>query len=275
MNRERGDTPISTLVVDDEELARELIKSLVRKDPDLLLAGECADGVSALRTITAEHPDLVFLDIRMPGIDGVAVAERLQDVDPQPYVIFTTAFDEYAIRAFELDVLDYLVKPISKPRFRESVRRAKSAIRSNEIVSLSERLIALNRARARTATRSNGEVTIVVRKGDNVVELSSREIVWLEAANQYVHIHTTAGNYTVSESLGTYAKKLPDRGFVRIHRSAVVNCERILSIRRNRNGTHELELTSGDRLTLSRSRTSLLPVLLKHARENRHAGDER
>lgn len=260
--------PISTLIVDDEDLARGLIRSFIRRDRELTMVGECADGAAALDMIESTKPDLVFLDVQMPVLDGVAVAEQVQQFDTAPYVIFTTAFNHYAIRAFEVNALDYLVKPISKPRFVEAVQRAKRAIRSQEIVRLSKRLIALN---AQLSADGPGRLAgqwLTVRKGDVVRQLTTDDIVWLEAANQYVHLHTENDRYTVSESLGNYANRIKDPRFVRVHRSAVVNGTRVRSISRRRNGTHVLHLDNGDELVLARARSALLPRLLRLAREN-------
>lgn len=260
------DVPIPTLVVDDEPLARNLVSALVRREPDLALAGECGDGASALDAIATLEPDLVFLDIHMPVLDGLAVVERLATLDHVPYVIFVTAFDDHAIRAFELNALDYLVKPLEKERFRSAVDRAKTAIRNREMLSLTERLLALGRHVSDSRKRPDGEHELMVRSGDTLAQITTGDILWVEAANQYVQIHTAAKSYTVSESLSRYAKRIRDPRFFRIHRSALVNVAAVTRVTKKSNGTHRLRLSNGDSLTVARSRASMIPSILRAAR---------
>ena len=258
--------PISTLVVDDEPLARSLVSALVRRDPDLLLTGECGDGAAALDEIATKRPDLIFLDIHMPVLDGLAVAEKLAALDHVPYVIFVTAFDDHAIRAFELNALDYLVKPLEKERFRSAVERAKSAIRNREMLSLTERLLALSRAPHATPRRPDGEQELLVRSGESLAQITTSDIIWVEAANQYVQVHTASRSYTVSESLSQYSKRISDPRFFRIHRSALVNVAAVTGVAKKRNGTHRLTLKNGDSLTVARSRAAMVPNILRAAR---------
>lgn len=261
------DATISTLVVDDEVLARNLISSLVRREPGLMLIGESGDGAAALDTVESARPDLVFLDIQMPVMGGLAVAERLAGTEYLPYIIFVTAFDEYAIRAFELNALDYLVKPIEKDRFRAAVARARRAIRDREMVALTERLFQLNRmTRGEQRPPGDGLQELTVRSGDSIIQLTTDDVIWIEAANQYVHIHTGTRTYTVSESLGQYSKRINDPRFFRVHRSAIVNGAAVAGISRQRNGTHLLRLRNGQTLVLARSRASMVPGILRAAR---------
>lgn len=267
MSTTKSDIPVSTLVVDDEELARSLVGALVRRDPDLLLVGECTDGAAALDFIATKSPDLVFLDIHMPVLDGLAVAEALAGRGEAPYIVFVTAFDEHAIKAFELNALDYLVKPIEKQRFRAAVKRATTAIRNKEMLSLTERLLQLGRLReSGVVTDNTQDQELVVRTGDSIVQLTSGDIVWIEAANQYVHIHTESRTFTVSESLSQYAKRIADPRFFRIHRSAIVNGSAVAAVSKKRNGTHLLKLRNGDSLVVARSRASVVPNILRAAR---------
>lgn len=263
----KADMPISTLVVDDEELARSLLRTLIRRDADLLLVGEFADGAAAIEAIREKKPDLVFLDIQMPVLDGIAVAEKLAALEHVPYVIFVTAYDDYAIRAFELNALDYLVKPLQKARFRTTVERAKLAIRNREMLRLTERLLQLGAARSGTSAPPRGEQEITVRSGDRIVQLTTSDISWIEAANQYVHIHANGKTFTVSESLSRYAKRIHDPRFFRVHRSALVNGSAIDRVSKQRNGTHRIRLRDGAELTVARSRASMIPDLLRVARQ--------
>lgn len=266
MTSAKAKVPISTLIVDDEELARNLIGSFVRRDPDLLLVGECSNGSKALEAIARQQPELVFLDIQMPVLNGISVAEQLAAADHVPYIIFVTAYDDYAIKAFELDVLDYLVKPIEKARFRAAVERAKEAIRNKEIVRLTERLLEINGSRAAQAGDADKRSELIVKSGRSIVQIATDDIVWIEAANQYAHIHTNDHTFTVSESLSQYMKKITDRRFIRVHRSAVVNGGSVVAVTRNRNGTHKLRLRNGKEIILARSRSHLVPTILRMAR---------
>ncbi len=261
-----SEVPISALVVDDEELARNLISALIRRDPDLLLVGECSNGPDALETVATRRPDLIFLDIHMPVMSGIAVAERLRTADHVPYVIFVTAFDEHAIKAFELNALDYLVKPLQKGRFRLTVDRAKTAIRNRETLALTRRLLKLSRTGSRASRDRRGDQELTVRNGDSIVQLTTNDIVWIEAANQYVRIHTKSRIFTVCESLSRYSKRISDPEFFRIHRSALVNGRAVERVTKQRNGTHLLKTRNGKTLVLARSRSSMVPDILRAAR---------
>lgn len=264
-------SPIPTLVVDDEPLARELIISLIRRDADLRLVGECGDGAAALDAVARHRPALVFMDVQMPVMDGVELAQRMLAADPKPFVIFVTAYDAYAIEAFEMQALDYLVKPLSKSRFHAALARAKEAIRSREIVGLADRLAALGRRDGDAVEREHYDRErydheLTVRAGDDVVQLLTSEVDWIEAANQYVHIHAGDRRFTVSESLGQYAKRIRDPRFFRVHRSALVNGAAVMRVSRRRNGTHRVVLRTGEEVCVARSRAALVPNMLRAAR---------
>ena len=269
MTPANSNIPISAIVVDDEVLARNLVSKLVRSDPDMILVGEYGNGADALDAIRAHAPEIVFLDIQMPAMDGLTLARKLSELPDPPYIVFVTAYDDYAIDAFELSALDYLVKPIQKSRFSETLFRAKHAIRRREMLDLTERLLALSRSRR--LDDSGDSDSLCVRKGDALVHLDSADIVWIEAASQYVHVHTDNSSYTVSETLSTYANRIRDPRFFRVHRSAVVNGSAIVNIRRLRNGTHRLELRNGQKVAVARSRSALVPDLLRAARQTRVA----
>lgn len=273
ISEDQHEVPISTLVVDDEELARNLIATLVRRDHELLLVGECDNGADALDVIDEQRPDLVFLDVQMPLLNGIGVAETLAGKSHRPYLIFVTAYDEFAIKAFELEALDYLVKPIEKQRFQRSVMRAKSAIRRREMLQLTERLLRLREHHTSGTTPDAAPAQeLTVRHGDTVLQLTTDDVVWVEAANQYVHIHTRTQRFTVSESLGQYAKRIRDPRFFRIHRSALANGAAVERVTKRRNGTHRLHLDNGETLVVARSRAAIVPDLLRVARQSKARG---
>ncbi len=261
---------ISTLIVDDEVLARRLIGSLIQSDADLVLVGECGDGAAALDLIAAQKPDLVFLDVQMPALDGLRVASRLAAFEAPPYVIFVTAFEQFAVKAFELNALDYLMKPIEKGRFHAAVARAKTAIHNGEVLALTQRLLALGASEHRQVSPGPADGhELTVKHGESIVQLSTGDVVWVEAANQYAYIHTPTATYTVSESLSQYAKRIRDERFFRIHRSALVNAGLVDDVARKPNGTHSLRMSTGDTLVVARSRSAIIPGILRVARRAR------
>lgn len=259
---------LKLLLVDDEPLARALLRSLADRDPDLEVVGESADGRDALRDIERERPDIIFLDVQMPRLSGVEVAEKLQADQRRSHVVFVTAHDDYAVRAFELHALDYLVKPIQKARFAECISRAKQVLRTGALSSLSERVLALTKDYHSPPQRmsNDAESGILIRTGDRVDWIQPEQIEWVEAANQYVYVHTPEGTFTLSESLGAFLRRASHPDLVRVHRSAAINTVRIERVVRKSNGTHAIQLASGTEVKLSRRRRDLVPTLLRMAR---------
>lgn len=240
---------LRVVIADDEPLARRLLARLVETEPGLLVVGVATDGEHARQLIAETRPDLVFLDIMMPRLSGVELMRRFGDDPWQPRVIFVTAFDHYAAKAFDLDALDYLVKPIEKARFARAVERARQALTK-----------ATERSDADAAAATTASVRI--RQGDEIVDVPERAIGWLEAASQYVRIHTGDRTFIVAETLGAFHRRLRSQAFIRVHRSAVVNVTRVARVLRRSNRVHELELDTGDRVPLSRSRRRLLADIL-------------
>jgi len=271
MNRNRHNSSqpgISVLVVDDEQLARKLICSLVRKDPDFELLGECGDGDEARRQIRRLQPDLVFLDIQMPGLSGVELVQSLPGKSQMPYIVFVTAFDQYAVKAFEMDALDYLLKPIDPGRFKVTATRAKHAIQQNRIGKLGREIAQMaGQFEAHTGNEEAGHM--VVRKGDELVNLRLDDIVWVEAASQYVHVHTVDHDYTLAKSLKVFQQDLPPGLFTRVHRSAVINRRFVKRVLKKPNGVHELVLLDGTSVPISRSRKHKVRGLLMECVESR------
>lgn len=238
---------VRTLVADDEPLARELMSNLVHRDSDLELVGVAASGSETLSAIEECKPHLLLLDIQMPCLDGISVAEQLAGKVTAPYVIFVTAHDSFALQAFELSVRDYLVKPVSKQAFAAAIRRAK-----NEIS---------------TAVADHPE-PLIVRSGETVSSLLPDDIVWVAAANQYVRLHTaTKHEYVISQSLRQFTRSLSDRMFARIHRSTLINKKHLSSIANN-DGRYSVLMSDGTRHAIARNRKALLPELLAAVRDN-------
>jgi len=224
---------IRALVVDDESLARSNLTVLLRRDPDIGSVAECATGLDAIGEIRKSRPDLVFLDVQMPECGGFDVLELLGS-DAPPTIIFVTAYDEYALRAFEAGALDYLLKPFDDARFSRALNRAK------------EKLAHYLPARPRTAER------IVVRNQGQVLFLSVADIDWIEAAGYYACLHVGPDTHILRRSLSELEQDLGDEKFIRIHRSIVVNLERIRGLELQPGGDYEVVLRSKVRLRLSR-----------------------
>lgn len=240
---------IRALIVDDEPLARERLRTLLRKEPDMEVIAECGDGSRAATAIEKHRPDLVFLDVQMPEADGFDVLEAI-GAEQMPVVIFVTAYDKYALRAFEVSALDYLLKPFDRARFRESLERARQQIRRQRDGEVSERLLALLGAvRARQQHRER----LVVREGGRILFLRVDEIDWVEAAGNYLRLHAGRQSHLIRETMAGIEAQLDPAKFARIHRSAIVNLDRVRELLPGPHGDSTLLLRDGARLTLSRT----------------------
>lgn len=226
---------MKVVIVDDEPLARSAIRGLVAEDPELTVAGECS-GIDAAEMIRREQPDILFLDIQMPEVDGFQVIEQV-GLNAVPAVIFVTAYDEHALRAFEVHALDYLVKPFDDRRFFAALLRAKDHARKSET------------PRERVAR-------FLVRNGEKVLFVKTEDIDWIEAADYYVSLHAGGKTHLLRRSMAELEEDLdPDR-FVRVHRSAIVNVDRVKEMHPLFRGDSVLILHDGTKLRLSRARRS-------------------
>ncbi len=240
---------IRALIVDDEPLARERIRTLLRKEPDIEVVAECGDGSRAVTAIEKQRPDLVFLDVQMPEADGFEVVEAI-GAERMPAVIFVTAYDKYALRAFEVSALDYLLKPFDRARFRESLERARQQLRRARDGEVSERLLALlGSIRERQRHRER----LVVREGGRIFFLRAEEIDWIEAAGNYLRLHAGRHSHLIRETMAGIEAQLDPAKFARIHRSTIVNLDRVREMLPGPHGDSTLLLRDGTRLTLSRT----------------------
>lgn len=228
---------VRVIIADDEPLARDLLAQWVRQDPRLRLVGEAADGDEALRLLESTRAQLLFLDIKMPGPDGVETLRAIRARGLKPYVIFVTAWDQHAVKAYDLAAGDYLVKPVRKARFAEAVRRAVRAIRE----------------RSHFDALDNALAPLLVRDGDRTTPVAPASIIWVEAASQYARVHTQSADYLVSRPLADVASELPDTQFMRVHRSALVNLAFIRHLRSDQ-GSYRLEMNNGAEVPVARSR---------------------
>ncbi|GAA0573041.1 LytR/AlgR family response regulator transcription factor [Rhizomicrobium electricum] len=236
---------LRVLVVDDEALARSRLTNLLKRDPQVGEIFEAQNGLAAIDLIEAEHPDVVFLDVQMPQLDGFGVIEAL-GAENMPQTIFVTAYDRYAVRAFEADAADYLVKPFADERFEQSMTRVKSRLATAQPMQLGPNI--------RDVAGGGALWTrLVVRVGGVVRLISIEEIDWIEAANVYVNLHVGPQEFLYRIALSHLATKLDPLRFVRIHRSAIVNIERIKELEPIGQGEFEVVLANGNRLHLSKT----------------------
>jgi two-component system LytT family response regulator len=241
-------TKIRTLIVDDEPMARERVLSLLKQQPDIEVVGECADGAQALSAIERLEPELVFLDIQIPVMDGFGVIRALAP-NRIPMVVFTTAYDEYALRAFEVHALDYLLKPFDGPRFLRALERVRERLERQRAGDLGKRLLAMVQdLRPEPAQPPD---RLVVKSGGRIFFVRTDEIDWIDAAGNYVRLHVKGEAYLFRETMTAIEARLDQSRFVRVHRSHIVNAERIKELQPD-NGDYTVVLHSGARLPLSR-----------------------
>jgi two-component system LytT family response regulator len=249
---------IQTLIIDDEPLARERLRKLLLAEPDIHLAGECADGREAVEAIQNQAPDLVFLDVQMPELDGFGVLEALGG-ERLPVVIFVTAYDKFALKAFDVHAVDYLLKPFDRERFQKALERARSHLRTRQSGELNQRLTALLDDLRPQAKKTN---RLVIKAEGRVLLLKTDDIDWIEAADNYVNLHVGNESHLFRETMTALEAKLPPDKFIRIGRSAIVNVERIKELQPMFHGEYTVILRNGTRLTLSRNYREKLEQLL-------------
>ncbi len=234
------------LIVDDERLSRRRVRRLLSLEPDCEVAGECANGMEALAALGHSRPDIVFLDVQMPEMDGFEVARSM--TESKPLVIFTSAYDEYALRAFEVQAFDYLLKPFDGRRFRESLHRARSRVECDRSGQ--------RERRGQTETQSTGRVSpdrIAVRNNGRVVFVKIADIDWIEAADNYVCLHSGRDTHIVRETMNELEARLDPAQFLRTHRSSIVNLDRIRELQPWFRGDYRVILRDGTELTLTKN----------------------
>ena len=239
---------IRTLVVDDEPLARERLTNLLSAEPDIEVVGQCRDGEEAATAIVDHTPDLVFLDVQMPSMNGFEVIDAVGS-EKMPLVIFVTAYDQHALKAFQVRALDYLLKPFDRERFQEALQRARTYIQRDETGDIGRRLLALVKDLRRDQPKTD---RLVVKSGGRLFFLRTDEIDWIEAAGNYVRLHVGPVSHPLRETMNAIESRLDPEKFFRIHRSRIVNMERIQEMQPWLNGEYAVLLRTGTRLTLSR-----------------------
>ena len=252
---------IRALIVDDEPLARRRIKRMLAHDPDVAIVGDCSNGKEAIAAIKSESPDLIFLDVQMPEVDGFDVLAAAQ-TSGRPLVIFVTAYDQYAVEAFRLEAMDYLVKPFDRRRFEGALQRAKSRLASGREIDLNQQTLALL---AELKAQSNHVERLVIKAGGRAFFLKTDEIDWIEAEGKYVRLHVGKESYLLREAMGSMESQLDPKKFPRIHRSTIVNIERVRELQPWFHNEYRVILKDGTELMLSRSCRKRLGELLGSA----------
>jgi len=257
-------TAIRTLIVDDEPLAREGIRLLLKQDADIEVIGEVGSGREATSRIEELRPDLVFLDVQMPECTGFQVLASLSPASV-PGVVFVTAFDRYALQAFEVHALDYLLKPFDDERFFEALRRAKAHLQVAQVEDLRRQLAALladvGEPREPAPAPVQPAERLAIKDGSRVVFLRADEIDWIEAADYYVQIHAGPKSYLHRETMQSLERRLDPAQFVRIHRSAIVNRRRIRELRSGGRREAVVVLEGGATLKVARSQRDKIASL--------------
>jgi two-component system LytT family response regulator len=259
---------IRVAIVDDERLGRERLQRLIAADSELELVAECRDGASAVEVLPRVAADLLFLDVQMPGLDGFAVLERLlARTYPMPLVVFVTAYDEHAVRAFDAKALDYLVKPFDDQRFAETLSRARRRLRQERLDAASGQMRVLVGAEPhdRTASAAGTEARlerIALKVRDRTRVVRAAEVDWIEADGVYASVHIGKNAYALRIPMHELERRLDARRFMRVHRSAIVNLDRVREVQELSRKELELVLEDGTRVKLSRSRRAQLEKVL-------------
>jgi two-component system, LytTR family, response regulator len=256
---------IHALIVDDEPHARRGIRLALGDEPDVEIVGECGDGVAALAAIRAHRPDLVFLDVQMPLLDGFGVVAALAAAE-LPLVVFVTAYDEHALRAFDAGALDYLLKPFERERFKKTLARARRQLLGPDREDFNRRLAALLQEFKSAQTVGAGAQyleRIAIKEGGRIFFLTAAELDWIEAQGNYVRLHAGRDAHLLRETMDGLEAKLDPKEFLRIRRSALVRVARIKELHPLFNGEYAVVLQDGTRLTSSRRYRKNLDALLK------------
>jgi two-component system LytT family response regulator len=260
--------PLRVVVVDDEPLARSGMCGLLARDPELTVVAQCADGAEAVAAIAGLKPDLVLLDVQMPEMDGFEV---LREVGParMPVVVFVTAFDRFALRAFDVAAVDYLLKPFDDERFDLAIARAKHAVRNAEAGELGRRLMRLVERQGEPAPSAEAPAEpvrhasrLVVKSAGRTVFIRVDEVDWIEADDYYARLHVAGKTHLLRETMGSLEARLEPTRFFRVHRSAIVNLDRVREVQFLFGGEHVVILHDGTKLKLSRSRLEKLEAML-------------
>jgi two-component system LytT family response regulator len=253
--------PIRAVIVDDERLARRKLRILLDSEPEVEVVAECEDGRQAVSAINSQRPDLLFLDIQMPGLDGFQVLAEISPAQ-MPVVIFTSAYDQYAIRAFEAHALDYLLKPFDQERLHHAIERAQTELRTPDREITNRILDLLSRVKSETLSASEAEGRLVIKAKGRIVFLNLDEIDWVEAAANYVRLNVGKESYLFRETISRTSERLNPNHFIRIHRSTIVNVRKIKELIPVNSGEYVVVLKTGKELSCSRGYRAVLQRMI-------------
>jgi len=242
-------TNINCIIIDDEQLARELLREYIEKTPGLTIVGEATKGKDAVEIVDKLKPDLIFLDVQMPGMTGFDV---LDEIEHDPFVIFTTAYDQYAIKAFEKNAVDYLLKPIDEERFKQAIERAITRM-STEQNNVGELLRSM-----KTENRTSYDSHIFVQKSEKLLNLAVEEIMFLEASGDYTILTTKNDQFVSSSGIGKLEEILNPEIFIRVHRSTIININYLKEIEKHFNGGMMVKMLTGKTFPVSRTYAKII-----------------
>jgi len=258
---------IRALIVDDEPLARRTIRELLAEHSDIQVIGECSNGPDAVTFIEDNLPDLLFLDVQMPGLDGFETLARLEP-DCIPAIVFVTAYDQYALKAFEVHALDYLLKPFNDQRFREAVQQAKAQIDLKEISQVSQSLLNLIgeryqlRSEQQLLDRKSSLSRFMIKTRGRVIFVEAAHVDWISADDYFIKLHAGEKTHLLRMSMNELEETLDPKTFLRIHRSTIVNFDRVKELRQTASGEYVVVLKTGTELKISRGRRARLQQIL-------------
>ncbi len=255
---------VRVVIADDERLARQKMRMLLEPEPSVTVVAECQDGRQTVSAINCFHPDLLLLDIQMPDLDGFQVLSEIPEQE-MPLVIFTSAYDQYAIRAFEAHALDYLLKPFDQERLHQAISRARLDLMKSENREMTHRLMELlSRLKSGTpATAEDGQDRLVIKAKGRVIFLDLEEIDWVEAAANYVRLNVGKESYLLRETISRTSERLNPTEFIRIHRSTIVNVRKIKELIPVNSGEYVVVLKNGKELSCSRGYRALLQRVIE------------
>jgi two-component system LytT family response regulator len=239
---------VRVAIIDDEPLVRTGLRSLLEREPDIAIVGEARNGSEAVALITDARPDLVFLDVRMPVLDGFSVLARLEP-ERMPALVFVTAFDEYAVRAFDAHAVDYLLKPFDEERFQRALERARARLRERTPADRS----ALEAVLSQLLGRQRYAERLLIRSDGRMIVIAIDDIDWIESADNYVRVHQRNASYLLREPIKSIEQRLDPRRFARAHRSAIINLARVSELEPLAGGDYRILLSTGAQIILSRT----------------------
>lgn len=250
LNDKPMEAKLRAIIVEDEEPARNLLKAYLKKRDDIELLTECENGFEGIKAIGEYQPDLIFLDIQMPKLNGF---EMLELLDNYPEIIFTTAYDQFAIRAFELNAVDYLMKPFSQERFNQAVDKVIARLKTKK-----EQTPGLEQLKQQVKEESTPSSRIFVKTGNHIDVIPIEDILYIQAQDDYVELHTSAGKFLKNETMNNMEKILPEQLFSRVHRSSIINLSRIHKLEKYGKESFLVILENGEKVTVSKSRVKQL-----------------